>query len=112
MSERTQIENELELLELEERQLLIERKRVELKQRLKAITTQDYVGLTIAGISPEVHQEQKQVTDEGMYSPEFCVQHLLILNSKGCRSRRCRAKQSGRIHIRRRRARSRSHADR
>ncbi|KAK7885256.1 hypothetical protein LTR67_010434 [Exophiala xenobiotica] len=64
MSERTRIENELELLELEERQLLIERKRVELKQRLKAITTPDSVDLTIAGISPEVHQEQKQVADE------------------------------------------------
>ncbi|KAK5452175.1 hypothetical protein LTS15_007239 [Exophiala xenobiotica] len=71
MNERTQIENELELLELEERQLLIEerqllidRKRVELKQRLQAITTQDSVGLTIAGISPEIHQEPKQVADE------------------------------------------------
>ncbi|KAK5418081.1 hypothetical protein LTR06_001830 [Exophiala xenobiotica] len=64
MNERTQIENELELLELEERQLLIERKKVELKQRLKAITTPDSVDLTIAGISPEVHQEQKQVSDE------------------------------------------------
>jgi len=82
MNERTQIENELELLELEERQLLIERKKVELKQRLKAITTQDSVDLAIAKISPEIQQEQKQVSDEGMYSPEFCVQHPLIFEQR------------------------------
>ncbi|KAK5226916.1 hypothetical protein LTR96_003879 [Exophiala xenobiotica] len=79
MNERTQIENELELLELEERQLLIERKKVELKQRLKAITTPDSVDLTIAGISPEVHKEQKQVSDEA----NGAVADVVAQNKKG-----------------------------
>ena len=81
MSERTQIENELELLELEERQLLIERKRVELKQRLKAITTQNPVDLTIDVISCEVKQRHEQHAEEGTYFLESCVRQLLILET-------------------------------